>query len=215
VRQRGFTLVEVLVALMVMAIVAVMAWQGVDGIVRTRAASEERLERTLRLSTVLAQWEQDIASIQDTTTLPAALSFDGASVRITRRAERGVQLVVWSLRPDPANPQAGSVLTRWAAPAITRGDALSEAWMRSQQLQGSTPGQLQALTGLAQWQVYFYVGNAWSNAQSTGNVAAPTPGQPSSAPQRVSLPQGVRLVLTFAPGSGFNGTVTRDVVLSP
>ena len=33
---RGFTLVEVLVALLVMAVMAGMAWQGVDGIVRSR-----------------------------------------------------------------------------------------------------------------------------------------------------------------------------------
>ena len=41
-RDRGFTLVEVLVALVVMATLAVMAWQGVDGIVRTRDASQAR-----------------------------------------------------------------------------------------------------------------------------------------------------------------------------
>ena len=36
--QRGFTLVEVLVALLIMAVMATMAWQGVDGIVRARSA---------------------------------------------------------------------------------------------------------------------------------------------------------------------------------
>ena len=44
-RARGFTLVEVLVALLVMAIMAVMAWQGVDGIARAREISGSRLER--------------------------------------------------------------------------------------------------------------------------------------------------------------------------
>jgi general secretion pathway protein J len=70
----GFTLVEVLVALMVMAIMAVMAWQGVDGIVRARDANQARLERSLRLNTVIAQWEQDLAAVQDTTVVPSALS---------------------------------------------------------------------------------------------------------------------------------------------
>ena len=49
-----------------MAIMAAMAWQGVDGIVRARDASQARLEQTLRLNTVIAQWEQDLASLQDT-----------------------------------------------------------------------------------------------------------------------------------------------------
>ena len=57
----GFTLVEVLVAMVVMAIMAGMAWQGVDGIVRTRSASQARLEQTLRLNTVIAQWDRDLA----------------------------------------------------------------------------------------------------------------------------------------------------------
>ena len=43
-RARGFTLVEVLVALVVMSLLAVMAWQGVDGMVRARDASQRRLE---------------------------------------------------------------------------------------------------------------------------------------------------------------------------
>ena len=36
--MRGFTLVEVLVAMAVMAIMSLMAWQGVDGIARTNLA---------------------------------------------------------------------------------------------------------------------------------------------------------------------------------
>ena len=35
-RARGFTLVEVLVALAIMALLATMAWQGVDAMARTR-----------------------------------------------------------------------------------------------------------------------------------------------------------------------------------
>ena len=62
-KARGFTLVEVLVAMMIMAILAVMAWQGVDGIVRTRTASQARLEQTLRLNTVLGQLEQDVQAV--------------------------------------------------------------------------------------------------------------------------------------------------------
>jgi general secretion pathway protein J len=41
--ERGFTLVEVLVALVVMAVLASMAWQGIDGIARSRTIADERL----------------------------------------------------------------------------------------------------------------------------------------------------------------------------
>ena len=85
----GFTLVEVLVAMVVMAIMAVMAWQGVDGIVRTRDASQARLEQTLRLNTVMAQWEQDLASMQVSLVVPYTVACDGASVRFVRRTPDG------------------------------------------------------------------------------------------------------------------------------
>ena len=107
----GFTLVEVLVALMIMAIMAVMAWQGVDGIVRARDSNQARLERSLRLNTVISQWEQDLAGLQETSAVPSALSFDGASLRMTRRVAGGLQLVVWSLRPEAG----ANTWQRWAA----------------------------------------------------------------------------------------------------
>ena len=65
-----------------------MAWQGVDGIVRARDSNQERLEQTLRLETVIAQWEQDLASLQETSAVPA-LTCDGQT-----RA------------PDPPQPRA-------------------------------------------------------------------------------------------------------------
>ena len=214
-RTSGFTLVEVLVAMMVMAIMAGMAWQGVDGIVRARDASQARLEQTLRLNTVIAQWQQDLASIQDTVVVPLALSCDGASVRLTRRTPTGLQVVAWTLRPG--NGASGATWQRWAGPPVTTTGALQDSWLRSLQLQGDEPGVVRTLTGLSQWQVYFYQGNAWSNCQSTGNVAAaPAAGGASGVVAvRQALPKGVRIVLSFTEGSGTSGELTRDTVLGP
>ena len=82
-----------------------------------------RLEQTLRLETVIAQWEQDLASLQETTAVPA-LTCDGQSVRLTRRAEGGMQVVAWSLRPDS---NASAMWQRWAGPPVTTTTALQEA----------------------------------------------------------------------------------------
>jgi general secretion pathway protein J len=210
-RMRGFTLVEVLVALVILALMAGMAWQGVDGIVRTRDASQKQLEQTLRLNTVLAQWQTDLAAVQDTGAVPP-LVFDGATLRMTRSVPDGVQVVAWSMRPQGS----ANAWERWAGPAVTGSAALQDSWFASQQLQGGEPGQLRTLEGLSRWQVYFFQGNSWSNAQSTGNVAAPMPAAPASAAApRQALPSGVRVVLSFAPGSGLNGTLTRDSLLGP
>ena len=198
-RQRGFTLIEVMVAMVIMAIMAVMAWQGVDGIVRTRNASQTRLESTLRLNTVIAQWDQDLASHQQTGVVPGEVTCDGASVRITRRTPDGVQLVVWTLRPADNNT---SNWERWAGQAVTTSGELSDSWLRSQQLQGNEAGSLKTLTGLAGWQVYFYQTNGWANCQSTGN----DPDSSTVGP----LANGVRIVLSFAPVSGQTGDLIRD-----
>ncbi|MFZ2649953.1 MAG: prepilin-type N-terminal cleavage/methylation domain-containing protein [Burkholderiaceae bacterium] len=225
----GFTLVEVLVSLMVMALMASMAWQGVDAIVRARDASQQRVDSTLRINTVLAQWEHDLGSLQETASVPP-LSFDGATLRLTRRAIGGIQLVTWALRSDAG----GGNLQRWASPAYTTRAELQDAWLSSQQFQGSEPGQLRALSGLSQWQVYFYRGNAWSNAQSSGDLVAPraaasaagsaasapegaasAPGIAAGAPARQALPSGVRLVLEFADGGDGHGSLIRDTLLGP
>lgn len=201
-RQHGFTLVEVLVALMVMALLAVMAWQGVDGILRTRQASQTRLDQVLRLNTVLAQFEQDLHELQDTQVVPA-VAFDGATLRLTRRAETGLQLVAWSLRDG--------AWWRWSGSAVRDARELQEQWLVSQQLQGKEPGWLRVLDGLATWQVYCYRNNGWSNCQSSGDVAQ-APAQGASAPKtRVVLPTGVRLVVSLASGAG----LTRDLLLAP
>lgn len=200
---RGFTLVEVLVGLAIMATLAALAWRGVDGISRSRTISQEAVERTLRLNTVLAQWERDLLELEDTGALQA-LAFDGATLRLTRRQEAGVQVVAWTLR-------AGG-WWRWASPTTTRTGELRQHWLRSQQLMGDEPGGLRVLEGASAVQVYFWRGSGWSNAQSTGDVAAPPAPAASGAPpaEREKIPGGVRLVLALA-----GGTLTRDVVLAP
>lgn len=201
-RPHGFTLVEVLVALFIMSMLALMAWQGVDGMLRARDISQQRMETTLRLNTALAQWQQDLASLQTSAAVPG-LRFDGAALQLTRRTPDGLQVVVWSLRD-------GRWL-RWAGPSATTWRALQESWLQSQQLQGAEPSQLMVLEGIQAWQVYFFRGNAWSNAQSSADAA--TGG--ASAPAPAILPNGVRVVLGFAPGSGLAATLTRDTVLGP
>ena len=198
----GFTLVEVLVALVIMAILSAMAWQGLDGVLRARDASRDSIDRTTRLATVLTQWEQDLQAVHDTGVVPP-LTFDGQTLRLTRRVDDGVVLVAWAVR--------NGLWQRWAGATVQRVGLLQQAWLASQQFLGNEPGQLTVAEGATEWQLYFYVGNAWSNAQSTGNLAAPPAAGAGAAPQvRQDLPSAVRLVVTLR-----GDKLTRDIALGP
>jgi general secretion pathway protein J len=208
--QRGFTLAEVLVALALLALLATMSWRGVTSMVQAKQASDARVQETLRMGTVMAQWEQDLLQLQDTQLVPA-LAFDGATLRLVRRQPGGLQVVAWGLRE--------SRWTRWASPVADSAAALQDAWLVSQQLLGNERSQLTLYEGLVAWQVYFYRINAWSNAQSSaGTVTAPNPGTGTAGtPKAAQLPTGVRVVLTLQQaGEGQGGrTLTRDILLAP
>jgi general secretion pathway protein J len=217
-RQAGFTLVEVLVALLIMAVIATIGWRGIDSMARTRELAQESAEKTLRLSAIVGQFEADLLAVQDNASVPA-LAFDGASLRMVRRSAGGLQIVVWALREGRWQ--------RWASAATTRVQGLQEAWVASLQLQGLEPTQMTLLQDVVSWQVYFYRGG-WSNAQSSGNLAPampvapvvpaaaasgasqPAATPPATAPQRQLLPTGVRVVLELP-----QGRLTRDIALGP
>ncbi len=230
-RFGGFTLIEVMVALFILALMSAMAWQGVDAIARSRESTQLRMDRLLRLQTVLAQWEADVHEVIDTQVVPG-LNFDGATLRLTRRQPEGVQVVAWTLR--------SGTLYRWSAPTSNALDTLQDGWMRSYQLLGNEPGTLAMLENIAQWQLFVFLtsSNGWSNAQSSGDVAQappapvdpppPEPGAsgpgndngngvvsvaPPVAVNHDALPDGLRMVIGFAPGGAADGTLTREVRL--
>ena len=206
----GFTLVEVLVALLAMAILSGFAWQAIDGLMKSRDAGRESVDRTTRLATVLTQWERDLLAVHDSLAVPA-LAFDGQTLRLTRRVDGGVAVVAWSVR--------GGVWQRWAGPALVRVGDLQESWLRSQQMLGNEAGHVRVAEGASEWQVYFHRGNEWSNAQSSGDLALPAaaPAGPATAasaavaaPARETLPNAVRLVITLD-----GRKLTRDIALGP
>ncbi|MFP5390408.1 MAG: type II secretion system protein J [Gammaproteobacteria bacterium] len=62
-RQRAFTLIELLVAVSILAIVAVLGWRGLDGIVRARVALTEQLEATRGMQLAFAQMQSDCEAV--------------------------------------------------------------------------------------------------------------------------------------------------------
>lgn len=67
--SRGFTLVELLVAISVLAIVAVLGWRGLDSIVRARVTLNNDLEQTRGLQLAFAQMQSDAGHIAPTASI--------------------------------------------------------------------------------------------------------------------------------------------------
>jgi general secretion pathway protein J len=221
---RAFTLIEVLVALMILSVMATLCWKGLDGILKSREIADGGLKRSLRLQSVMQQWTADLNAVVDTGAVQA-LQFDGAALRMTRQAAGGVQVVVWALRSGR--------WVRWAGEPVTSLGPLKDQWARSYAFQGRESGSLAALKGVSQWQVYFWRGTGpWSNAQSSAGTSTALPSAAAAAASgatgavgaqgnllgqansREPLPYGVRTVLSLGDGSGFSGNIVRDVVMA-
>jgi general secretion pathway protein J len=64
-KQRAFTLVELLVAISILAIVAVLGWRGLDGIMRARFTLTAQMETTRGLQLAFAQMQSDCEHMVD------------------------------------------------------------------------------------------------------------------------------------------------------
>ena len=231
-RAHGFTLVEVLVALSLMAVLALLSWRGLDSMLRTRDSTGARINAVALAQVSMLQWQSDLNAVQAVPGVnnDAALSWDGRVMRMLRRsgtpllsqenlnkglttnnappqnavsADAGMQVVAWTVRDGH--------WWRWQSPDLRlRADVL-QAWQQAAQW-GQNPGselrRYEArLMPVQSWQVFYFRENAWTNPlSSSGNSA----GLNLSA---TPLPDAVQIQLTLdgkvAPD---NGTLTLDWV---
>ena len=203
-RSSGFTLVEVMVALLIMAILAALAFRGIDALVRSKDAALGSTDRTLKLNTGMSQFDYDIAQVVDSKVLPQALMWDGATLRFARRTPAGIQLVVWTLQSRRWQ--------RWASGSFTHMGDLTDAWMRTQQWDSISAS---AITVLDNVDTFDFIvcnpgglavhGCSWNNAGSTRGApaAAPPPTAPGTPPAAAPVaipPTGVRITLKLPEG---------------
>jgi general secretion pathway protein J len=236
-RARGFTLVELLVALFVLALLAVLSWRGIDGMARAQEQTRTRADQVQALQVGLAQWTADLDALVQLPQI-TALEWNGRVVRLTREAQgdpgAGVQVVGWARRADATG---ASRWMRWQSPPLlTRGAVeqawqQADAWARNNAAEGGASEV--AVTGLDDWQIFYYRSDAWTNplssdatqasattsitpSPSTGQGTAPqtttAPVSPTASTRIAQLPDGVRLVLLLSAGQAISGELTRDWV---
>ena len=190
-RDLGFTLIEVLVALALMALLGLMGWRGLDTLLRTREVTQSSIDSVALAQVSLGQWRGDLNAQM---ALPGKLGdnsmdWNGSVMRILRRSstpladggDAGMQVVAWTLRDG--------FWRRWQSADLQTPAALDQAWAAAA-LWGQNPStdlrqQEVQLMPLTAWQLFYFRDHAWSNPlSSTG-----------SGDNLLKNPQAVQLVL--------------------
>ena len=193
IRDRGLTLIELLVALTVLALLAVMGWRGVDGLLRTRETVQAHTATLLGWQTALAQWQADWDAWAAATIDPGGdvprWSASAQTVRLLRRSAvnaqgpAGWQVVAW------AATDGGTRWTRWQSPALTDTTQLAVYWAAAAQRVRDEGVRTVAIDG---WNLQVWADGAWQPAADT------------------LRPHAVRLALTPPAPSPLRGPVQVD-----
>ncbi len=203
---RGFTLVEVLVALALMALLSLMSWRGLESMLRTREVTRSRSDAVSLVQVSVSQWQADLNAVQAMPGLlrDAALGWNGKTLQMLRRSgsvshggeDAGLWVVAWTVRDGH--------WWRWQSPDLRDRAAVLQAWQEASQW-GQNPSsesrrfeaQLMPMTS---WQLFYYRDNAWVNPlSSVGNAAdAKTANQQL---QEAGLPDAVRIQFNMDSGS--------------
>lgn len=177
--RHGLTLLETLVALLVLGLMALMSRQVVDILLHSQALSQERAASLSRLQVALAQWTRDLDHLSITPYVNA-LEWDGQVLRLLRRSasEDALLVVAWGMR--------SGLWRRWQSAPLREREVLLRVWEQARQPQAYPQDLVEAsLLPIAHWQVLAWESERWQAVLSI-------PGR------RIDLPAGLRLQLQGA-----------------
>lgn len=214
-RDQGFTLIEVLVSIAVMALMMAMVWRALDGMYRAQQRLQSQEQDLQVLDAALAQWRRDLDQALELQGVPA-WDWDGKVLRMTRACgPTGVLVcvVAWTWRAGAGGPGGNGstdgmgvgAWLRWQSQPLVLRRAWHDAWALALQwgrtpTPATQPGEV-ALLPMAAWRLFVSRGDGWSNPLSSA-ISAQASVAPQMPPVGVPVPTGVRLVLDLPPGQG-------------
>lgn len=203
-RVRGFTLVELMVAIAVLAVMGSMSWLGLDALLRSRSAAQAHATETAALQVVLSQWAADLDQSVGMDGLEP-MGWDGKVFRLTRRStapDHGLLVAAWTVRMQQGTAQ----LMRWQSRPVASVAQWRAAWQDAA-IWARSGAQTEAaveLLAASEMDVALWSQGAWVNAQSSqtaepgtrrrgvlGKLRTVTSSQPMGVKLKLRLHQGV------------------------
>jgi general secretion pathway protein J len=158
-RRAGFTLVELLVAISILAIVAVLGWRGLDGIMRARITLTAQMEVTRGMQLAFAQMQSDCEHMVD----PALL---GNRPFLLPETDRLTLVRTVFAENEPARLQVVSyrltngVLTRRESPATRELQQLDTLWQSAVSNADTSPA-VTLQSGVSAMVMRVWEGSGW------------------------------------------------------
>lgn len=213
-KQNGFTLVEMLVAITIMAVMAGLSWRGLDAMSQSRAINRAHQQQVLALQASLAQWGTDLDALVQTP-YQHAMVYDGKLMRLVRQSaiqsngSASLVVVAYATVNAPGNAAnggpSGLQWLRWQSPPIADRGQLQTQWAAALQwANGLTADTIQPAVALAtvqEWSVNSYQGGAWTPLLPPTSQAGAT---------ALPLPEALRLKLQLSESQPITGTLIRD-----
>ena len=221
-RLRGFTLIEVLVALSLMALLALISWRGLDAMLRVVQVTRDSSANMGGLQMGLAQWAVDLDRVVETPDVNA-LDWDGHVLRVVRSNPVGsaeaLLVVAWTLRLVAGSQQ----WVRWQSAPLRRRNELINAWQQAQAWSqtdrdmgddnmAASGGSAVAVTPLSSWQLAYYANGKWVPSDTlVGSGSGRRALQANAVVANLSdTPEGLRLLLTLPSGGALPGILSSD-----
>jgi general secretion pathway protein J len=193
----GFTLIEMLVAIALLAVVAVLSWRGLDATIRSRNGIVENLTQTREFGRYFLQLQYDALNVVAPEEMfGPPLRMRPNELVLVRHLDVGstvtrLQIIRYQL--------VGNRLIRSASPPLASISQLTEALQHMDSFTGVIASDHVRSMGISVW----LAPGGWTDQQSTIAAAytrfLAAHGIGTSTAQGLPLPRGLRLTVTTLP----------------